>query len=118
MSQKRFDEIDERYVEDKFAQEFLFLQENGSDIRDLTGHWCEVAFWIADAAPHVVRAGTVDVPNGLVRYELRGDEYTAVGEVVQSVTVANPEYGGTSTGVGFFESSFPVVRRNVRRKPA
>lgn len=108
MSLVQANAIQEVYVGDKKALEFSFLKEDGLTPRDLTGHAAEVSFWHEDLAPHIVRAATVDPVNGLVKYDLRGDEFDSVGEVLVTATVLSPD---------FFASSFPLVRRLVRRRP-
>jgi hypothetical protein len=117
MALVRHDVIEEVFVGDKKALEFLFYEADGVTPTDLTGWAAIVSFWHEDLVPHITRSGDVGGLTGIVSYELRGDEYDAVGEVLLTCTVFNTEYGGTSTGQGYFERSFPVVRRLVRRKP-
>lgn len=97
------------------AYEFGFLKADGVTLRSLDGYAAWVTVWHAGSAPHVVRAAAVDETNDLVKYELQGDEYDAEGEVLIQATVMAPNV--SATGRGFFETSFPAVRRIVKRKP-
>jgi hypothetical protein len=97
--------------------EFAFLQANGASARDITGYaaWC--TFWTAGAAaPHVIRAARISDPtNGLVRYELQGDEYATLGECLFQCTIMQTALN-TGDDNGYFERSTQAIRRRVIAK--
>jgi len=110
MSSERYNVLQQKYVGEKKGLEFLFMEEDETTPRDLSGFAAWVSFWHPEAAPHVVRAAVVDGSNGIVTYELRGDEFDAIGEVLSTVTISDP-------ATGSFETSFPIVRTSTRRNP-
>ena len=75
--------------------------------RTLGGFAAWVTFWYPDATEsHVVRAASVDEGQGLVIYELNGDECPRPGMVFAQPTVMSAEQG-------FFEHSGEVVAIKV-----
>ncbi len=84
----------------------FLLMADAKTARDLSGFGAWVTFWYEDEVPHVVRAARVDGPNGLVTYELRGDEFARKGVVFAQATVMSPQQG-------FFEHSSEIVPLQV-----
>jgi len=96
--------------------EFLFLQQDGRSVLDLTGYCGWVSFAYPGAAPHIVRAAQMDAVNGIVRYFPQGDEFTTVGDILFQATAMLVD---APAGVdrAFFEVSHPLIRRRVVSKP-
>lgn len=92
--------------------EFAFLGADGATSRDLTGYAAWVTFWEAGAAaPHVIRQASIsDAVNGMVRYDLQGDEYVTVGYCIFCCTIYN---GASMAG---FETTTAPIRRRVLAK--
>jgi hypothetical protein len=95
--------------------EFLFLQQDGQTVRDLTGYCGWVSFAYPGSAPHVVRAGQVDAANGIIRYFPQGDEFPTVGDILFQATAMLVDAAGTDRA--WFEVSHPLIRRRVVTKP-
>lgn len=96
--------------------EFLFLQEGGSAVVDLTGWVGYVTFWYPGVAPHVQRAAQVDGANGILRYYPVGDEFSTVGQVrFQAEALLVDHADGTDRA--FFTVAHQVIRRLVVEAP-
>jgi hypothetical protein len=115
------DEVREVFVGDTGPTiNFLFMMPDRQALRDLTGHAAWVTVWYDGEAPHIEgRAAAVPVPqsDGIVRYVMRGDEYTKIGNVHLQATVEHPDYG-TTVGGGHFRTSSQVVTNKVLARPA
>jgi len=116
MARVRWHSYETVYQNDTPVLEFLFLKRDGQSVVDLSNYAGEVAFWLEDAAPHVVRAGQIDGVNGIVRYFAKGDEFTTVGDVLFQATVRAKD---AAQGIdrAYFPISHPVVRWRVIQKP-
>lgn len=99
--------------------ELLITEPDGYTVRNLTGFSAWVSFWFTgDTEPRVIRAAKVyDGANGLVRYYFQGDEYATTGDCIFQATIMSTEWGGSSSGRGFFQSSTPVMKRRVLAQP-
>jgi len=97
---------------------FAFLKATRLEVQTLTGYAAWVKFWYGETAPHVTRACAVDGVNGLAIYELLGDEYTTVGELLVQFTVSTPDwYAGGAPGRFFARVSSDIIRMVVKRRP-
>lgn len=116
MSTVNWDKVEDLFVGDTPTLQFGFLKENERDVRDFTNYSGWVKVWHSGNPPHVVRQGLIIAASGLVQYQCKGDELDVEGEVIFVARVMSPETSA-GTGVGFFETSFPPVLRNCRRRP-
>lgn len=119
MSRVRYTDFGQFYRADTGpVLEFLFLQQDGNSVMDLTGRAGWVTFWLADAsAPHVTRGAQVDGSNGILRYFPQGDEAPTAGKDLnmQATQVTIDATPGNDRA--WFRISHPIVKRAIVEKP-
>lgn len=116
MSSRRWNEDLTVWKDDNPVLEFVFLKEDDTTVRDLTGYHGWVSFWYPDIDVHVERAGLVDVAAMVLRYACRGDEFTTVGQCLSRATIC-PKDLADGIDRAYFTVSFPVTRWTVLAKP-
>lgn len=106
------------HVGDTLTLSWLWTKANRKDVRNLTDHAARVLFWYLDAAPHIARAAEVDPLNGLVIYDLLGDEYQLNRATYAQAQVYAPNwYVNGNAGQDGRITSCEVVKFIVRPKP-
>ncbi len=108
----------ELHVGDKKRLSYQFLKASRVEVQPLTGHAAWATFAYVGVAPHVERAALVDEANGIVIYDMLGDELPTDGTVELYYTVCPPDwYVAGAAARSYIRTSTPIIKIVVRRRP-
>lgn len=85
--------------------EFVVTEVDEVTLRNIAGFAAYVRFWNGSNTPHKVRQAEVDSVNSIIRYQLRGDEFTAEGSCFYEWVAFNPNADNGAIGRGFYRTS-------------